>query len=193
MVGSACAIFDINIDYLILIIRLIFSLRCLNSLFFILFSGIFSICLVNKLTFHESIAYLNRLLGQFLVVFKHFIEVVLQNKVRDADQVVSVLSKAYDGFHKFNSLRSEEGAMQSHLKYSMHVGVPLKAALFEVVRELLGEQVGSESEGIFVSQSKSSAHDNEKHVVGYAFELLRDVLSLCLQFRQELPCKFVLT
>ena len=27
MVGSACAIFDINIDYLILIIRLIFSLK----------------------------------------------------------------------------------------------------------------------------------------------------------------------
>ena len=70
--------------------------------------------------------------------------------------------------------------MQSHLKDSVHIGVPLKAALFEVVRELFSKQFRCEIVGIFVSQSKSSAHDYVKHVVGYAFKLLRDVLSLRL-------------
>ena len=113
--------------------------------------------------------------------------------MRDADQVVSVLAKAYDGLDEVVALRSEEGAMQSHLKDSVHIGVPLEAALFEAVRELLGEQVFGKIEGFFVSQSKSGAHDNEKHVVGYAFKLFGDMLGLRLKFRQELPCHFVLT
>ena len=106
VVGGACIVLDINIDYLMLIIGLVFSFRRRNSLLIINFSGIFCIRLVNCLKLHYSITYLNCLFSQFLIVFKHFVKVVLQNKVRNADQVVSVLSKAYDGLDEVDSLRS---------------------------------------------------------------------------------------